>query len=320
MRRNMVFEVRQVPVRRFNDFKDQKTGIRVVSIYRSNRKPKPEQLKDIEYMVFDMRDVSVRFYTYLSTMHYVMGACAEQGILVLVLDRPNPNGFYVDGPLLDTAYRSFVGMHAISIVHGMTLGELALMINGEKWLAKKIQCSLTVIPCANYTHNSRYQVPVKPSPNLPNMQPIYWYPSLCLFEGTPLSVGRGTDYQFQVFGHSSFKGKKGYEFTFTPTAKDEKLKPLLEGQLCYGKDFRKQSTDQLQNEGLELGLLIRAYQDFGKKEAFFNKMFTLLTGSKKLQQQIVSGKSVEEIKVSWQADLNKFKLMRGKYLLYPDFD
>jgi len=297
--------------------KDEKTGISIISLYGNNKKPTKENLKDIDCMVFDIQDVGTRFYTYLSTMHYVMEACAENNIPVVVLDRPNPNGFYIDGAILDSVCKSFVGMHPIPVVHGMTLGELALMINSEGWLENGIKCNITVVPCVDYSHTSRYELPVRPSPNLPDMQSIYLYPTLCFFEGTPLSVGRGTEFPFKVFGHPSFKDNKKYPFSFTPKTSDGRIKPLLEGKICYGKDFRETNTANVKE--IDLALIIEAYNDYETKDSFFQNMFSLLSGNKVLQKQIAEGKTPEEIRDSWQADLDVFKAKRKQYLLYPDF-
>jgi uncharacterized protein YbbC (DUF1343 family) len=297
--------------------KDEKTGIPVVSLYGNNKKPSKEQIGGIDCMVFDMQDVGTRFYTYLSTMHYIMETCAENGIPLVVLDRPNPNGFYIDGPTLEPSCKSFVGMHRIPVVHGMTLGELALMINSEKWLAGGIICKLTVVPCIGYTHRSRYQLPVPPSPGLPDMQSVYLYPSLCFFEGTPLSVGRGTDFPFKVIGHPDFKGNKKYPFSFTPTTNDGKIKPLFEGQACYGKDFRDLNTENITE--IDLDRIIEVYGDYKNKDKFFKPIFPKLAGNNILQKQIAEGKTSREIRLSWQKDLDEFKAKRKKYLLYPDF-
>jgi uncharacterized protein YbbC (DUF1343 family) len=298
--------------------KDEATGIPVISLYGDNKKPTPEQVTGIDYMVFDMQDVGTRFYTYLSTMHYVMEACAENGIPLFVLDRPNPNGFYIDGPVLETSCKSFVGMHRIPVVHGMTLGELALMINSEKWLAGGRKCELTVIPCIDYTHDSRYQLPVAPSPSRPDMQAVYLYPTLCLFEGSPLSVGRGTEFPFKVIGHPYFKGNRKYTFSFTPKTSDGKIKPLLEGKLCYGKDFRDFNAAGV-NE-IELDWIIDVYRDYSPKDKFFKPVFPKLAGNHNLQKQIRDGKTAQEIKLSWTKELDEFKVKRKKYLLYPDFN
>ncbi|MDR1594540.1 MAG: DUF1343 domain-containing protein [Prevotellaceae bacterium] len=293
---------------------DTKTGIPVISLYGNNKKPTKEQVGEIDCMVFDMQDVGTRFYTYLSTMHYVMEACAENGIPLIVLDRPNPNGFYIDGPVLESSCKSFVGMHRIPIVHGMTLGELAMMINSEKWLANGIECELTVIPCIEYTHQSKYQLPVAPSPNLPDMQSVYLYPTLCLFEGTPLSVGRGTGFPFKVIGHPDFKGNKKYPFSFVPKTSDGKIKPLFEGQTCYGKDFREFNTSNITE--IDLDRIIEVYNDYSNKNKFFKPIFPKLAGNNILQKQIAEGKTAQEIRQSWQKDLDEFKTRREKYLLY----
>lgn len=295
---------------------DPETGLPVISLYGNNKKPTKEQVSGIDCMVFDMQDVGTRFYTYLSTMHYVMETCAENGIPLIVLDRPNPNGFYIDGPVLEPSCKSFVGMHKIPIVHGMTLGELALMINSEKWLDKGIECKLTVIPCIEYTHQSKYQLPIAPSPNLPDMQSIYLYPSLCLFEGTPLSVGRGTDFPFKVIGHPSFKGNKKYPFSFVPKTNDGKIKPLLEGQVCYGIDFREFNTANITE--INLDRIIEVYNDCKDKNKFFKPVFSNLAGNNILQKQIAEGKTASEIRQSWQKDLDEFKAKRKKYLLYDE--
>jgi uncharacterized protein YbbC (DUF1343 family) len=297
-----------------DDSKDKKTGIPIVSLYGDNKKPSKKQLEGIDCMVFDMQDVGVRFYTYLSTMHYVMEACAENGIPLIVLDRPNPNGFYIDGPVLEASCKSFIGMHRIPVVHGMTLGELALMINSEKWLAGGIMCQLTVVPCIDYTHESKYRLPVAPSPNLPDMQAVYLYPSLCFFEGTPLSVGRGTDFPFKVAGHPSFKNNKNYPFSFTPKTSDGKIKPLLEGQVCYGKDFRNFDTENITE--LNIDRLIEIYNDYTPKNNFFKPIFRKLAGNDTLQKQIAAGQTADEIRRSWQTQLDEFKAKRKKYLLY----
>ncbi len=294
---------------------DQKSGVEVTSIYGASKKPSSEQLRGVELMVFDMQDVGARFFTYLSTLHYVMEACAENGIPVVVLDRPNPNGHYIDGPILQPQFRSFVGMHPIPIVHGMTLGELARMINGEGWLKDSVSCKLTVIPCDNYTHATPYSLPVRPSPNLPNMRAVYLYPSLCLFEGTIMSLGRGTDWPFQVYGHPDWVTKK---FAFTPrTIKGVAKNPPHENKRCYGVSLADVSIDSLAHlQALNLDYLIEAYQYFAKKEKFFIPFFAKLAGTDALQQQIESGMGAEEIRASWKPELEKFKQQRERYLLY----
>jgi uncharacterized protein YbbC (DUF1343 family) len=291
------------------DGKDTKTGLPIISLYGNNKKPKPEQLAGIEVMIFDLQDVGARFYTYISSLHYVMEACAEQNIPLIVLDRPNPNGSIADGPILEKEFTSFVGMHPIPLLHGMTIGEYANMINGEKWLKNEVQCSLTVIPCLNYKREMAYSLPVKPSPNLPNDQAINLYASLCLFEGTNVSVGRGTEKQFQIYG-SPFLPKAGFSFTPMPNfgAKD----PMHKGQLCYGEDL---STIEKVTQ-LELKWLIKAYATTQDKSKFFNDFFTKLAGTKKLQQQIESGISEKEIRKSWAKGLTDFIAMRKPYLMY----
>jgi len=302
-----------------NTAKDAKTGIEIASIYGETYKPTPEQLRGIDYMLFDMQDVGVRFFTYISTMHYVMEACAEQRIPVIVLDRPNPNGFYVDGPLLEPAHRSFVGMHPIPVVHGMTVGELAGMINGEGWLKNGIRCDLTIIPCENYTHKTLYSLPVKPSPNLPTMQSVYLYPSVCFFEGTALSLGRGTDFPFQVFGHPSYKGI--YSFSFTPKSMEGAKNPPLLNRLCYGVDLRNFPEKILISDGkIRLEWLIEAYRNYPDKARFFTNYMTRLWGTDKVQKQIIDACTEDEIRASWQEELSAFKQLRKKYLLYPDFE
>ncbi|MBS7255819.1 exo-beta-N-acetylmuramidase NamZ family protein [Flavobacterium branchiicola] len=291
------------------DGKDAKTGLSIVSLYGDNRKPKKEQLTGIDIMVFDLQDVGARFYTYISSLHYVMEACAENNIPLIILDRPNPNGSIVDGPLLEKEFTSFVGMHPIPILHGMTIGEYGQMINGQKWLKNGIQCKLTVIPCSNYKRDMPYSLPVKPSPNLPNDQAINLYASLCLFEGTNVSVGRGTEKQFQIYG-SPFLTKGSFSFTPKPNfgAKD----PVYNGQECYGEDLSAASKVTQ----FELHWLLKAYQNTSDKSKFFIPFFTKLAGTKKLQQQIESGVSEKAIRDSWKKDLDAFNSMRKAYLIY----
>ena len=291
------------------DGKDTKTGLPIISLYGNNKKPKPEQLAGIDVMVFDLQDVGARFYTYISSLHYVMEACAENKIQLIVLDRPNPNGSIVDGPNLEKEFSSFVGMHPIPTLHGMTIGEYAQMINGEKWLKDGIQCELIVIPCSNYSREMAYSLPVKPSPNLPNDQSINLYASLCLFEGTNVSVGRGTEKQFQIYG-SPFLPKS--DFSFTPIPNLGAKEPLYKNELCYGEDL----TSIAKVSKLELKWLIKAYNSTSDKSKFFNPFFTKLAGTKKLQQQIESGNSEEQIRKSWEKGLGEFKKMRAKYLIY----
>lgn len=297
---------------------DEKTGIPVISLYGSSKKPKLDDLDGIDMVVFDLQDVGVRFYTYISTMHYVMEACAEKKVELLILDRPNPNGFYVDGPVLDTAYSSFVGMHPIPIVHGMTIAEYAQMINGEGWLKNGLECDLNYIACLNYTHDSLYQLPVNPSPNLQNMLSVYLYPSLGFFEGTSLSVGRGTDFPFQVFGGPDLQS---VEFTFTPRSINGASKyPKHENKQCYGVDLRNIEKDKLiAQKKINLDWVIFGYQNVKNQDDFFNNFFYNIAGNKTLKQQITQGDSAQEIRKGWQADLKKFKRIRKKYLIYEDF-
>lgn len=291
---------------------DVKTGLPIVSLYGANRKPNPEILKDIDVVIFDVQDVGARFYTFTSSLHYMMETCANLGITVLILDRPNPNGHYIDGPVLNLEYKSFVGMHPVPIVHGMTVGEYAKMINGERWLNNGVQCTLNVVPVENYQHDKTYNLPIKPSPNLPNAKAVNLYPSLCLFEGTNVSVGRGTPLQFQIFG-SPFLNEKQFDFHFTPKPNFGAKNPKNKNLLCYGKDLR--GSDALSEINLEW--LIVAYQNTVEKSSFFNSFFTKLAGQTELQKQIEDGWSASEIRNSWQKDLEKFKKIRANYLLYP---
>ena len=291
---------------------DVKTGLPIVSLYGTNRKPNSEILKDIDVVIFDVQDVGARFYTFTSTLHYMMETCADLGITVLILDRPNPNGHYIDGPVLNLDHKSFVGMHPVPVVHGMTVGEYAQMINGEGWLKNGKQCTLKIVPVANYHHSKPYNLPIKPSPNLPNAKAVNLYPSLCLFEGTNVSVGRGTELQFQIFG-SPFLNEKQFDFHFTPKPNFGAKNPKNKNLLCYGKDLR--GTDALSKINLEW--LIVAYQNTVEKSSFFNSFFTKLAGQTELQKQIEEGWSASEIRNSWQDDLEKFKKVRANYLLYP---
>ncbi|WP_329805547.1 exo-beta-N-acetylmuramidase NamZ family protein [Flavobacterium facile] len=291
------------------DGKDSKTNLPIISLYGNNKKPKPEQLADIDVMIFDIQDVGARFYTYISTLHYVMEACAENNIELIVLDRPNPNGTIVDGPVLEMEHKSFVGMHPIPVLHGMSIGEYAKMINGEKWLTNGIQCKLKIIPCTNYKRNMIYSLPVKPSPNLPNDQSINLYASLCFFEGTNVSMGRGTEKQFQIYGSPFLTN---FNFSFTPISNFGAKEPMHKDVLCIGEDLTKIKKVT----HLELKWLIKAYSDTSDKTVFFNDFFTKLAGTKKLQEQIVNGVSEKEIRQSWEAGLITFKEMRKKYLIY----
>jgi uncharacterized protein YbbC (DUF1343 family) len=287
---------------------DTKTGLPIISLYGKNKKPSAAQLKGIDVVVFDIQDVGARFYTYISSLHYVMEACAEVGIEVIVLDRPNPNAHYIDGPVLELAHKSFVGMHKVPVVYGMTIGEYGQMINGEKWLKNGIQCNLSVIPLENYTHKTNYHLPIKPSPNLPNDKSINRYPSLCFFEGTNVSAGRGTEMQFQIYG-SPFLAKNA--FTFTPKSNEGAKYPKHKNKLCYGENL--QETKRLNQ--LDLSWLLKAYKQNSSKK-FFNNFFTKLAGTQKLQQQIAEGFSEIEIRKTWQKDLEVFKEIRSKYLIY----
>ncbi len=295
---------------KIKDGKDAETGLSIYSLYGENRKPKPEQLQGIELMVFDLQDVGVRFFTYLSTLHYIMEACAEQGIPLLVLDRPNPNTHYIDGPVLEAAHKSFVGMHPVPIVYGMTVGEYAQMINGEKWLAKGLQCQLEVIPIKNYTHQTPYELQIRPSPNLPNAQAIALYPSLCLLEPTVISIGRGTDKQFQIYGHPDFKG---YDYRFTPAPNFGSKNPKFNGELCFGKNL----TEVPKPAQIELKWLIDAYSNFPDKAAFFLKGFERISGVSSIKTQLQSGKNETEIRQTWAKDLAEFHRIRTQYLIYP---
>lgn len=290
---------------------DTKTGLPLVSLYGSNKKPTAEQLKGIEMMIFDIQDVGVRFYTYISTLHYVMEACAENNIPLMVLDRPNPNGHYIDGPILEASQQSFVGMHPIPIVHGMTIGEYAQMINGENWLAHQVKCELMVIKMENYHHQKTYHLPIQPSPNLPNDQAINLYPSLCFFEGTNVNAGRGTPHQFQVFGSPDLDSKI-FEYSYTPKPNEGAKHPKHEGKLCYGMDLT--SAEKLAE--INLSWLIKAYQNTKNKAEFFNSFFPKLAGTTKLQQQIESGMSEAAIKTTWKKNLEDYQTIRKKYLLY----
>ena len=296
-----------------NDSKDEKTGIPIVSIYGSNKKPTPEMLEDVDVLIFDIQDVGVRFYTFISTMHYIMEAGAENGKRVIVFDRPNPNGMYIDGPVKEDSVNSFVGMHPIPVVHGLTVGELAQMINGEGWLENGVKADLTVIKMKGWDHNATYSLPVKPSPNLPTDNAITLYPSLGFFEGTVVSVGRGTDFPFEVIGHPDFSLGS---YTFTPQPNEGSKYPPLEGKECFGQSFS--GVDQPHE--LTLRYLITYYQALKDKTEFFKDYLTLLAGTAELQKQIEAGMTEEEIKATWQQDLDAYKAKRKQYLMYKDFD
>jgi uncharacterized protein YbbC (DUF1343 family) len=293
------------------DGKDVKTGLPILSLYGDNKKPKPEQLAGIDVLVFDLQDVGARFFTYISSLHYIMEACAEEGIPLIILDRPNPNGGIIDGPTLEKENTSFVGMHTIPTLHGMTIGEYAKMINGQKWLKNGVQCQLTVIPCLDYKRTIPYSIPVKPSPNLPNDQAINLYASLCFFEGTNVSLGRGTNKQFQVYGSPNLPNTG---FSFIPMPNEGAKEPPLNGKVCYGEDLSKVPKVTR----LELKWLIKAYKETSDKSKFFIPFFTKLAGTTKLQQQIEAGTTESEIRESWKPGLEQFKKMRKPYLIYGE--
>ena len=291
------------------DGKDTKTGLPIISLYGANKKPKPEQLEGIDILVFDIQDVGARFYTYISSLHYIMEACAENNIPLLVLDRPNPNGYMIDGPILEKEFSSFVGMHPVPVLYGMTIGEYAQMINGEKWLKDEVQCNLQVIHCVDYDRNASYHITERPSPNLPNDHAINLYASLCFFEGTNVSVGRGTDKQFQIYG-SPYLAQSG--FSFIPEPNFGSKEPMHKDVTCFGEDL---TTIEPVSQ-IELKWLIRAYNTTADKTTFFNPFFTKLAGTQTLQLQIEEGISERKIKKSWKPGLDQFKEIRKKYLLY----
>ena len=296
-------------------YRDRKTGIDVVSVYGSTKRPPDSIMQRLDVLLFDIQDVGLRYYTYLSSMHYLMEACAANGKRLIVLDRPNPNGFYVDGPVLEAKHRSFVGMHPIPVVHGMTLGELARMIDGEGWLRDGLRCKLTVIPCRGYTHRSRYRLPTAPSPNLPNMRAVYLYPSLCFFEGTPVSLGRGTDFPCQAYGHPELQG----DFSFTPRSNAGAKNPPLKDKLCHGVDLRTAPSDErIWERGVDLGYVIDCYRQLNLGEKFFTPMFDRLTGTDYVRQMILQGAGADRIKARWADDVERFKQTRKPYLLYEE--
>jgi uncharacterized protein YbbC (DUF1343 family) len=289
---------------------DTKTNLPVVSLYGNNRKPTREQLSDVDVIIYDIQDVGVRFFTYIGTLHYVMEACAENGKKLIVLDRPNPNSGYIDGPVLSLDQKSFVGMHPVPVVHNMTVGEFALMINGEGWLDGRKKCELEIIPLENWSHSDKYALPLKPSPNLPNDQAVGLYPSICFFEGTTLSLGRGTEFPFQAIGHPDLKG---FEFQFTPVTIEGVAKnPPQENKRCFGLDLRKVPIPQK----VDLHYLLDMYKAFPKKDEFFNSFFERLAGNTILRQQIKDGLTEDQIRATWQKDLNAYEEVRKKYVLY----
>jgi uncharacterized protein YbbC (DUF1343 family) len=288
---------------------DEKTNLPIISLFGENRKPQLEVLDDVDVVLFDIQDVGVRFYTYISTMTYVMEACAEMGIPMIILDRPNPNGHYIDGPTLEIEFKSFVGMHPIPLVYGLTIGEYANMVNGEKWLKNGVQCDITVIPLKNYTHKSEYSLPIRPSPNLPNDRSINLYPSLGFFEGTIINTGRGTEFQFQRYGAPFFPKT---DFSYTPRPNFGSKYPKFDGQLIYGVDLSRVSK----LSKVDISYLLDAYQKTPKDKYFFGKTFTAHAGTLKLRKQIEAGMTEEEISASWKDGIEKFKKIREKYLIY----
>jgi len=295
---------------------DSATDIPIVSLYGKKRMPEPGDLKDVDIVVFDLQDVGVRCYTYLSTLSYMMEACSKANIPLMVFDRPNPNGFYIDGPVMDSSEYSFIGLHPVPLVYGMTIGEYAKMINEEGWLKDRMICDLQVIPLENYTHMTRYQLPVNPSPNLKNMDAVYLYPSLCLFEGTIIGVGRGTPNSFEVFGHPDFKGAS---YEFTPMPSESSPSPLYARKVCRGvdlQDFYKTHPNAIGR--INISWLIMAYKAMGTYPHFFNDLFDRLAGDATLQKKIASSADEEAIRNGWQEGLKKFKEIRKKYLLYPE--
>jgi uncharacterized protein YbbC (DUF1343 family) len=291
---------------------DQKTGIKVMSLYGNTKRPSKSMMEGLDVVIFDIQDVGVRFYTYISTMHYMMEACAENGVKMIVLDRPNPNGSIVDGPILDPKYKSFVGMHPIPVIHGLTVGELALMINGEGWLRDGLKCDLQVVPMLHWKHSDHYTLPIPPSPNLPNDRAVKLYPSLCFFEGTRISIGRGTLFPFQVIGYPD---KRFGEFSFTPQSIDGMAKqPMHEGTTCFGIDLRQATPP----DHLDLGYILQYYKLWNSADPFFTRYFDTLAGTDKLRLQIEKGVSLGEIRKSWEEGLNSFKEKRKKFLLYGE--
>ncbi len=295
---------------------DPKTGIPVISLYGKQYKPTPENLNGVDVVLYDIQDVGTRFYTYISTLHYVLESCAENKIKCIVLDRPNPNGFYFDGNVADTAFRSFVCMDPIPVVHGLTVGEYARMANGEGWLKGGIKCNLEVIKCQNYTHKILYEIPVKPSPNLPNQTSIYLYPSLCFFEGTVVSCGRGTQFPFQAFGSPKLPDRG---FSFIPESVPGATNPVHLGKKCFGTDLRNSIQNQVvPSPKLNLDWVISAYKDYPEKDKFFTRYFDVLAAGPALREMIIKGMSSEEIRATWKDGLVKFAKLREKYLLYSD--
>ena len=288
-----------------NDFYN---NIEIISLYGGNRRLKDDDIEDIDIIIFDIQDVGVRFYTYLSTLHYAMQSAARKNKKFIIMDRANPNSFYIDGPILDLKNSSFIGLHPVPIVYGMTIGEYGLMINGEGWLENNLKVDLEVIKLKNYNHKLKYEPPIRPSPNLPNIQSIYLYPSLAFLEKTEVSVGRGTTIQFQIYGHPDFKG----DFSFTPQPNFGSQYPKLKGVLSYGEDLRNYKTSNM----IELKWLINSFTQINDKNNFFRSDFDKLSGTSNLKKQIIEGLSESEIRDSWKEGLEKFKKIRKKYLLY----
>ncbi len=316
---------------KINDSVDEKTGVPIVSLYGESKVPSQENIDKFDTLVVDIQDVGLRYYTYYVTMYYLMDICAANDKSVIILDRPNPNGYYVDGPILEDGYKSFVGQLPIPVVHGLTLGELAGMINGEGWLeAGRDACDLTVIPCENYTHKDKIPILMRPSPNLKDMRSVYLYASTCFFENTVISVGRGTDFPFEAFGSPYLEGALPFDFTFIPETNESSKNPPFEGQKCFGRDLRGIPLETIINEGINLTYLIDAYNSvkeihpevdfFGSPDKTGRYWIDMLSGSDDLRTQIVDGKSAEEIKASWQDDIDKFIIQRAPYLLYEDID
>ncbi len=299
---------------------DTQTGLPVISLYGANRRPSPGDLAGIDLIIFDIQDVGARFYTYISTMSYMMEEAARQNIPMLILDRPNPNGHFTDGPIREEKHTSFVGLHPIPLVHGMTVAEYAQMVNGQGWLGDDLECELHIVEVKNYTRDIWYELPVAPSPNLPNMTSIMLYPGLCMFEGTTVSLGRGTDFPFQVYGHPELPAEK-FPFTFTPESRTAAPNPPQLDQLCHGIDLRTDTPEELMEVSrFDLSQLINAYSHFPDKDNFFNNFFNRLAGTDELQKQIKAGMSEEEIRATWQPGLEAFREMRREYLIYPDLE
>ena len=295
---------------------DQKTGVPILSLYDGQLgKPSEDSMRKFDLLIVDIQDVGLRFYTYYASMVRLMDACAEYNRKMLILDRPNPNGHYVDGPILDMKYKSGVGWLPIPVVHGMTLGELALMVNGERWLPASRICDVTVIKCKNYTHQTMYQLPIPPSPNLPNMKAVYLYPSICYFEATPVSLGRGTQLPFQVYGHPNMTG---YNYSFTPQSTSGAKNPPQLGRLCHGVNLSALSEEEIRKKGVDLSYLIDAYRNLNMDDYFFRPFFERLIGTDYVRKMIEQGKDADEIKAMWKEDVEKFKVQRRPYLLYEE--